>query len=367
MMSTPTPAIASSPSVASVSAHRIAELAQHVLAGGRLDRSHALELAATRNDLLYDLFYWANRIRLHFFGSRVSLCSIVPARVGACSEDCAFCSQSRFHKTHVVPGRLSLDQIERALDQALAAGASCFSVVTSGRAPSDRDLDTLEPFFRRAAARPIRLAASLGQLTPAQARRLRDMGLSRLHHNLETSRRHFPTIIRTHTYDDRLRTVQIARDLGFSVCSGGIFGLGETWEDRIDLALELRDLGVDSVPLNFLNPIPGTAAYGRWPLLPPLEALKIIALFRFLLPDRDIKVAGGRDRILRDLVSWIFFAGASSFMIGNYLTTPGRPIEQDHQLLRDLNLTPASASFPSVSSVSLPLIHQNPTDAASPV
>lgn len=318
---------------------RIAELARIVLAGGSLSREQARELAAVEGDDRYDLFHWANKIRLRFVGRAVKFCSIVAAKVGACSEDCGFCAQSKHYHTHVTPGKMTVEEMVAASTEATANGASSFGIVNSGRGPTDRELDWLEPFFRRTASEGrIRPCATLGELTPEQALRLRALGVQRVNHNLETSRRHFPHIVRTHTYDDRLRTISVAKAAGLSICSGGIFGLGEDWEDRIDMALELRDLGADVVPINFLNAIQGTPLYGRVAELEPMEALHIIAVFRFLLPDRELKIAGGREKILRDMQSWMFYAGGSSFLIGNYLTTFGRSPEHDHRMLRDLGL-----------------------------
>jgi biotin synthase len=320
-------------------AERIAALAQRVLAGDPIDRQQAHELAAVEGQALYDLFYWANRIRVRFVGPSVKFCSIVAGKVGACSEDCGYCSQSKHYTTDVKPGKLSVEQMLGAADQATGNGADSFGIVNSGRGPTERELDWLEPFFRKTVEEGrIRPCATLGELKPHQAQRLRDMGVQRVNHNLETSRRHFPNVITTHSYDDRVNTIRIAKQAGLSICSGGIFGLGEVWEDRIDMALALRDLGVDVVPINFLNQIPGTLLYGRVAQLTPMQALHIVAVYRFLLPDRELKVAGGREKILRDLQSWIFFAGASSFLIGNYLTTFGRDAKDDHQMLRDLDM-----------------------------
>ncbi len=318
----------------------ISRLAADVLAGRLINRDEARKLTEARGDDLYDLFYWANKIRIRFVGRHVKFCSIVAAKVGNCSEDCAFCSQSGHFKTDVSPGKLSVEQMESAAEQAVDNGASSFGIVNSGRGPTDAELDWLEPFFEKAAAEGrVRPCATLGELTPQQAARLRSMGVLRINHNLETSRRHYPSIVTTHTYDDRVRTIQAARAAGLSICSGGIFGMGENWEDRIDVALELRELGADVVPINFLNRIDGTPLHARCEDLHPTEALKIIALYRFILPDRELKIAGGREVVLRDLQSWIFFAGASSFLIGNYLTTFGRSPDDDHQMLRDLDLT----------------------------
>lgn len=344
----------------------IAAAAQAVLAGEPLDRPRARRLTQAEGDALYDLFYWANRIRIRFVGRAVRCCSILPAKVGACSEDCGFCAQSAHFHTDVKPRRLEIDAMFAAADEALAGGASSFGIVNSGRGPTERELDWLEPFFRRtAAAGAMRPCATLGELTPPQARRLRAMGVQRVNHNLETSRRHFPRIVSTHSYDDRLRTIRVAREAGLSICSGGIFGLGEDWEDRLDMAYELGALGADVVPINFLHAIQGTPLHGSVEPLSPTTALKIIAVYRFLLPDRELKIAGGREAILRDLQSWMFFAGGSSFLIGNYLTTYGRPAGQDHQMLRDLGLSymafdeverAAPAPGPAERGVALPVL-----------
>jgi len=168
-------------------------------------------------------------------------------------------------------------------------------------------------------------------------RQLASAGVVRYNHNLETSRRYFPNIVKTHHYQERVKTIQAALKAGLKVCGGGIFGLGETDEDRVDLALELRTLGVDTVPMNFLHPIPGTPL-GSSPPLPPKEILRIIALYRFLLPEADLKVAGGRVFNLRDMQSWIFRAGCSSIISGNYLATAGRSVLEDKQMLADLGL-----------------------------
>ena len=317
----------------------IATLAQQVLAGAPLDREQARRLAAVEGDALYDLFYWANKIRIRFVGRSVKFCSILAAKVGGCSEDCGYCSQSAHFKTNVERHTVSTDEMITAADEAQANGASSFGIVNAGRGPTDRELDWLEPFFQKTAREGrIRPCATLGELSPQQARRLREMGVLRVNHNLETSRRFFPHVVSTHSYEDRVRTIRIAHEAGLSICSGGIFGMGEVWEDRLDVAFELRDLGADVVPVNFLNAIQGTPLYERVDPLSPMEALQIIAIYRFILPDREIKIAGGREKILRDLQSWIFFAGGSSFLIGNYLTTFGRTPGEDHQMLHDLEV-----------------------------
>jgi biotin synthase len=317
----------------------IAAIGARVLAGEPIDRAGAERLIQTEGDAIYDLFYWANKIRIRHIGPQVKFCSILAAKVGACSEDCSYCSQSAHFKTGVAPTRHDVASMATARDQAAANGASSFGIVNSGRGPTDRELDWMEPFFRETAEQGnIRPCATLGELSESQAQRLRDMGVLRVNHNLETSRRFFPNIISTHSYDDRVRTIRIAKQAGLSICSGGIFGMGESWADRLDVAFELRDLGADVVPINFLVAIQGTPLYGKVEPLSPMQALKIIAIYRFILPDRELKIAGGREKVLRDMQSWIFFAGGSSFLIGNYLTTFGRGAEDDHQMLRDLDV-----------------------------
>ena len=324
---------------------QIAQMGRRVLDADSLGPAEALFLAGLEGDDLYDLFYWANRVRLKHFGRRVTFCSIAAAKVGACSEDCKFCAQSARFATHAATlSRLSDEQLVQAAAEASANGAESFGIVNSGRGPNDRELDALAgPVARIVADGGARPCASLGVLTFEQARRLVAIGVRRYNHNLETSRRHFPNIVTTHRYDDRLATLRVARDAGLSLCCGGIFNLGEDWADRIDLAMTLRQVDPDVVPLNFLNPIPGTPLADT-PSMPPMTILQIVAIYRLLLPAKPIKLAGGRDVNLRDLQSWAFYCGASSVMIGNYLTTFGRPVEADHQMIRDLGLaaTPAA-------------------------
>ncbi|MGB0768224.1 MAG: biotin synthase BioB [Phycisphaeraceae bacterium] len=310
-----------------------------VLSGQPLSREQARELTVLEGNDLYDLFFWANKIRTQFVGPNAKFCSIVTGKVGGCSEDCSYCSQSKHYDTHVQPSRMRVDEMEQAAEEALASGASSFGIVNSGRGPTDKELDWMEPFFRKAAAGgEIRPCATLGELRPDQAKRLKDMGVQRINHNLETSRRHFGNVVSTHSYEDRVRTIRTAKEAGLSICSGGIFGLGEDWEDRLDMAFELRELGADVVPINFLNAIQGTPLHGQREALEPMQALKIIAIYRFILPDRELKIAGGREKILRDMQSWMFFAGGSSFLVGNYLTTFGRTPQQDHQMLKDMGM-----------------------------
>ena len=316
-------------------------LAQRVLGGELLTQDEAMSLSEVSGQAVYDLFFWANKIRIKFVGEEVKFCSIIAAKVGACSEDCGYCAQSKHYETHVSPMRLDVDEMQDAMAQARANGADSIGIVNSGRGPTDKDFEWLKPFYDHTIEEGgIRPCATLGQLSEHSATKLKEMGVQRINHNIETSKRHFPNVVSTHTYDDRVETLKNAKAAGLSICSGGIFGMGEDWEDRKEMAFALREIGADVVPINFLNAIQGTPLYEKEGVeeLQPLEALKILAFFRFILPHAEIKVAGGREKILRDMQSWAFYAGASSFLIGNYLTTFGRTPEQDHQMLKDLGL-----------------------------
>ncbi|MEI8196067.1 MAG: biotin synthase BioB [Phycisphaerae bacterium] len=315
-------------------------MAQDVLAGKRLNREQARQLAAVSGDDVYDLFYWANKIRIQFKGRDVRFCAIVSAKTGSCSEDCKFCAQSSHYDT-AIQGQTILTDKE-VLDSAAHAGevgADSFGIVNSGRAPTRKELETwLAPMLQKIAKDgKTRACATLGTLTKETAKFLYDNGERRINHNIETSERNYPNIVTTHTFKERLNTLKIAKETGLELCSGGIFGMGENWEDRIDMAFTLEEYDVEVTPLNFLNAIEGTPL-GKLTELHPMECLKIIALFRFLRPTAELKIAGGREKCLRDLQSWIFFAGADATMIGNYLTTYGRKPEADHQMVRDLGL-----------------------------
>jgi len=314
-------------------------MAGQVLADTPLSRPQAERLVGTGPEHLHELFRAASKIRQHFLGRRVRCCSIAAAKVGRCPEDCAFCSQSAHYKTHVRGlSVLDPDEVFQAAMNAASNGAEAFGVVTSGYGPTDGEIEHWGPTIGRIRATGrIGLCASMGVVTERQARRLAELGVQRYNLNLQTSRRHFPNIVKTHTYDQRRQSLRHLQAAGITLFSGALFGMGETWADRLDLAFELRGLGVEVVPINLLVPIPGTPLAGNEPLT-AAECLKIIAIYRFLLPRRQIKIAGGRELNLRELQSWIFYAGADSFLIGNYLTTCGRPPQDDAQMLRDLGL-----------------------------
>jgi len=264
----------------------IAQLAELCLAGHQLEPGQ-IETLLAEADELYDLLYWADRIRRRFFGNRIRLCCIVPGRLGGCSEDCKFCAQSaRYATAYRKPRTVAAEKILEAAALAGAAGVTRFGIVYSGRSISEDELARVEQLVKEIKGRlGLNVCASLGVITTDQARRLAGAGLTRYNHNLETSERHFAEIVTTHTYTDRIRTIEAAVQAGLRVCAGGIFGIGETDRDRIDMALSLRRLGVDTVTMNFLHPIEGTPL-GRAETLEPRQILRIIALYRFIrLPD----------------------------------------------------------------------------------
>ncbi len=282
----------------------------------------------------------ASRVREERFGKRVSFCVIVNAKSGACSEDCAFCSQAGKAKSGAPRyPLLSRERLVAAAEAANEAGAARFSIVTSGRGIlSPREQSALvEVVGAIRAAAPLKVCASLGLAGPGFLRELKAAGLWRFHHNLEAASSFFPQICTTHTYGERVATVAAAKEAGLSVCSGGILGLGETLAQRWELAQALGEMEVDAIPLNFLHPLPGTALEGRQ-TLPPLKALQAVVAFRLKFPDRSIIICGGRQVTLRSLSPLIFAAGADAVMTGDYLTTRGRLPAEDRQMLADLGL-----------------------------
>lgn len=316
------------------------QYAKQILDGQLLEGKDIDRLSELSHEHFDDLLYWANEIRKQNFGNKVKMCSIVPGRLGGCSQDCAFCAQSVHYDTAVdkTPKTLADDEVMAAAKEAKQKGVPNFGIVYSGRKVSDAELDRLIALTKRIKDEiGMGVCMGLGILSDENMQRLADAGVVRFNHNLETSKRHFADIVTTHKYEDRVRTIEAGLKAGMGVCAGGIFGIGETEADRIDMALELRRLGVDMVPMNFLHPIEGTPL-GKAEKLSPCEILRIVALYRFILPKTHLKVAGGRVLNLRDMQSWIFHAGCTAILTGNYLTTAGRSVEDDLQMLSDLGL-----------------------------
>lgn len=303
-----------------------------------IDKKTALYLSGNSGLETHILFDLANKQRQKFRGNTIDLCSIVNAKSGACPEDCAFCAQSAHSNTHAnVYPLMNKEEIKQAARSAKEKGVKRFCVVTSGKKPSGYELNEICSFIAVIRETGLLPCATLGFLNVEQLKKLKDSGLHRYHHNLETSEFFFSEICTTHTYKDKIRTIESAKSLGLSVCSGGIFGLGESWDDRIDMAFALKEIGVDSVPVNLFTPITGTPLSGR-EMIGPLEALKIIAIYRLILPGCEIRVCGGRPAALKEKVSQIFFAGADGMLLGNYLTTSGRDPEDDLQMIKEMGL-----------------------------
>ncbi|HHY84935.1 MAG TPA: biotin synthase BioB [Verrucomicrobia bacterium] len=324
---------------------RIARLGQRVIEGESISRDDALWLFGLENASdIFDLMSWANRIRERFKGNKVHLCSIVNAKAGNCSENCRFCAQSAYYQTGSPRyGFIDPEPVQEAAEEAQRNGVTAVGLVAAWKGLSEGPMldEVCERIRELKATGKARPDASLGIIkSQAVADRLKEAGLECYGHNLETSRRFFPNTCSTHTYEDRLETIRYLKNAGINICSGGIIGMGETREDRCDLAFALREIGANVVPINILNPIKGTPFENVEPL-PVLEILKTIACFRFILPKQEIMIAGGRTVNLRDAQSMIFMAGASALMVGNYLTTLNQPVERDLQMLKDLGLDPS--------------------------
>ncbi len=305
-----------------------------------VSRERALELLFVEGPDLMDLLAAANRVREDHKGRAVKLCSIVNAKSGRCPEDCSFCSQSVRYSTQAPDyPLLSADEILARALRMKEMGAREYSIVTSGYGPTAGELGTIREALRLIKERTgMETCASLGILPTEELRRLKEAGLDNYHHNIETAPSHHASIVTTHTYADEVEAVRRAQGVGLKVCCGGIFGMGESPAQRVEMLLALRSLGVDHIPINFLNPIPGTPMEGRRDLT-PLDCLKVIAVARLLMPDTDLFICGGREVNLRGLQSLIFFAGANGIMTGGYLTTQGRPTEEDRRMIADLGLT----------------------------
>ncbi len=315
----------------------IQELKARVLAGGAITREEALRLVSVRDPATIDfLLSAAHEVTQKFCPPRADLCSLVNAKSYLCSEDCGFCSQSSHYKTGVQ--RYPLMKPEEVLEKALACeanGIQSFCVVTSGETLSDGEFEQVLATFELLSEKTkLRLDGSLGNLTAGQIERLRAAGMRRFNHNLQCSREFYPRIVSTHTYDERMETLKFLETNGVEVCSGGIFGMGETEEDRINLAFELKPYEPHCLPVNILNPRPGTPLEKQQAVLPE-EIVKTIAIFRLIHPKANIKLAGGREMNLG-----VFFqekalrGGANGFVVGGYLTTSGNPLQEDLEMLR---------------------------------
>ena len=305
---------------------------EKALAGQALTVEEANILINPKLTPLDELMQAANTITRRHFGNEVSMCAIYPAKVGLCSGDCAFCAQSAHHNCDVLPievSALNEDVIIENAKELRRSGVSSYSLVTSGEELTDAEFDRILHIFQRLNEETkIGLCASLGSLTLDRAAQLKKAGVSRYHHNIETSRSFFPQICSTHSYDDKISTLNIARQAGMDICCGGIIALGETPEQRIEMAFALKELDVDCIPINILNPIRGTRLEHQKPLDTD-EILRTIAVFRLILPDKVLKFAGGREKALSNDEYRGYAAGINSMLVGNYLTTSGKTFKQE--------------------------------------
>lgn len=317
----------------------IQELKHRAIEEQNLLEEDASKLYRAGEDKPFFLMAAAAEIREHFKGKWVNLCGIVNAKSGICAENCKFCAQSAHYCTDApqYPLIKKEEMIQKA-SQARQYGAHMFGIITSGtRIDDEKEWEEIYGAIQGIKMLGINPCVSLGMLNYERAVKLKGAGLFRYHHNLETARSFFDNICTTHEYQEDIDTVVAAREAGLSTCSGGIIGMGETMEQRIELALTLRGLGVDCVPVNILNPRPGTPLMNVTPL-PPIEILLTLALFRFILPDKDIKLCGGKESNLRQLLPLGIVAGCNSLMTGDYLTTPGRSPDLDIEMIHDLGL-----------------------------
>ncbi|MDH5547350.1 MAG: biotin synthase BioB [Gammaproteobacteria bacterium] len=318
---------------------RIDEITQRVLKGGEMSAEEGVWMMKLDDSYVPWLMAGADRIRKTYRGNEIEVCAISNVRSGNCSENCSFCSQSGHHKTEApvynyIPEQTLLEQAERARSW----GASDIGIVSKGwGVRSKKEREQLKSYLGTLKDKSdIGRCASLGVLDRDTAEMLKESGLENYHHNLECAESFFDEVCTTHTYQENIDTIKHAVDAGLRVCAGGILGMGETIEQRVELADTLRKLGVESVPMNFLNPAKGTPFADRQPLK-PYEILRAIATYRYLLPKAEIRIAGGRG-FLGDMQSMIFMAGASGVMIGDYLTTQGRSVHDDLKMIDDLKL-----------------------------
>jgi biotin synthase len=310
-------------------------LADRSLAGELISRDDALAVLRAPDELLLDQLAAAYRVRRHHFGNRVRLHFLLNAQSGLCPEDCHYCSQSSVSAAEIEKYPfMARDKILAAADRAASLNVGTFCMVISGRAPGGRVFEKVLDAVREVKARhAMHVCACLGLLTEEHVQRLEAAGVDQVNHNLNSSERFTDEIVTTHTFDDRVATVSHVARSSMKTCSGGIIGMGETDEDIIDLALSLRELGVRSVPVNFLIPIPGTPFESR-SSLDPRRCLRVLVLYRFLLPSQEIRIAGGREVHLRSMQALGLYA-ANSIFIGDYLTTPGQAARADYEMIRD--------------------------------
>lgn len=322
-------------------------LAQDVLDGNPIDKNSAISVLQSGDDELLAVLQAAFRVRRHYHGRKVTLQILQNAKSGVCSEDCAFCSQAARYRTGVNQAQIgSSESLVEAGFEAKRLGALTYCMVTSSRSPTNREIETIcqSAATLKKTHPDLHLCTSLGMLSFNQAVSLKSAGVDRYNHNLETSRRFFPQVVTTHSYEDRLTTLKNAKEAGLELCCGGILGLGEEIEDRVELAFTVRGLGAHAVPVNFLDPRPGTPMQNR-SMLTPAECLRSLAMFRLVHPRCELRLAGGRERCLKSMQPLALYAVDSIFTNG-YLTTSGQGLQTDLDMIKDAGFVPNIQNTP---------------------
>ena len=312
-------------------------IGSRILDGGKITKEEALAVLESSNDELLEIAQAAYQIRKKYFGKTVSIHLLQNVKSGKCPEDCTFCSQSSKYKNDVE--RYSMQTVETIVEGAQAAvdrNAKRYCMVASVRAPSPDEVETICEATRQIKEKhpTLEICSSLGLLTEEKAEQLKEAGVNRFNHNLETSENFFPEVVTTHDFEERINTARVAKKVGLDLCCGGLYGMGESLQDRVDLAFALADLDVDSVPVNFLDPRPGTPFSGKPNPLDPNDCIRALCMMRFVCPTAEIRVAGGREKTLRGLQSLALYPANSIFTAG-YLTTGGAEYEEDKQMIED--------------------------------
>lgn len=314
----------------------ITNIADRVLSGETLSVEDGLKILSTPDEYLSDLVMEASKVREYFFGNEMEFCSLINAKNGACSEDCSFCAQSSHFKTPINAYSLvSKEEMIEGAEKAVLIEANRYCIVVSGRRASREEIERIAEAVKEIKQKyPVKVCCSLGSVDKESLQILKEAGVNRINHNLEASKNFFKNIVTTHTWEERYQTIKNIQEVGLSTCSGGIFGMGESDKDIVDLAITYRDLGVHSIPINFLMPIPGTPLSDAHNLTPQ-KCLKIVALFRFFNPKAEIRLCGGREANLGELHD-IAFEIANCLMAGGYLTRAGREPGKDKAMVEKL-------------------------------
>lgn len=310
--------------------------AEKAINGEVLTLAEGLSVLEADDDEVLAIMNAAYKVRKHYYGKKVKLNLIINAKSGLCPEDCGYCSQSIVSKAAITKyPLLEKDVLVDGARKAMELKVGTYCIVASGRGPSGKELDqVIEAVKEIKSTMPMKICACLGVLSQDQAERLKDAGVDRYNHNLNTSKSNFANITTTHTYDDRVDTVEKVKSSGMSPCSGCIVGMGETNEEIVEIAYSLRELDADSIPVNFLNSIKGTPLEG-YQNLNPRKCLKVLALMRFICPTKEIRISGGREVNLGSLQALGMYA-ANSIFVGDYLTTEGQEATEDHKMIEDL-------------------------------